>query len=720
MIWKLKEWFSIRIAREPGRVILAGILIFNILFIFLSSIIISHLSLDGTENMNFLEAAFCTMTMILDAGCISFVVSDIGHIGVGVALLCLVIIIIGMISFTGAMIGYITNSISHFIEASGSGGKKLALSGHIVLLNWNIRASETVNDLLFNERPQKVVVLSGQDPDRVRQEIDDRLRDTLLRENHRLKQKYQHLSPLKRWFYYRKNRLRNRVTVIVRQGDIFVAGQLRDLCVDRAATVILFDSGSGSLRRERYGMEPAVDSGCSAPERNPKGSALTIKTLMQVTDVISSGRGSGSPVVIVEIMDARTGKLVEDLIESRMPLSGFHIVPMYINQISGQILSQFSLIPELSSVYGELFSNKGATIYSRIQEKNGDHRELLREEIVQFTDYLKDHVRAIPLSLMETENGICAYYEAGSEKDLDHRSVLPESGFRVHLNRDYWIGKKKVILMGHNSRCIEIMEGFCAFRQEWNFRDGSDEILEIVVIDSRKNLEKMRYYEDYPFVTRTVEADLYDSERICDTIRWFIGAHEEDTSILVLSDDAASGESVDENVLLILLYIQKIIQEKILQDPEFEEQSVDVIAEILDPRHYNVVRSCGIRNVVISNRYISKMMTRIGENEALSEFYRDILTYDTEDQPTFMGKEIYVKKVKRFFKEIPGECTAAELIREVYRASMKEVLSGEELNPVMTLGYIRSDGEMTIFRGDQRRKKVRLAPEDKLIVVSNH
>lgn len=57
-------------------------LLFNIVFFLVSAIIISNTSLFGTEHMSFIEAAFCTVTMILDAGCIQFVISDIGQAGV--------------------------------------------------------------------------------------------------------------------------------------------------------------------------------------------------------------------------------------------------------------------------------------------------------------------------------------------------------------------------------------------------------------------------------------------------------------------------------------------------------------------------------------------------------------------------------------------------------------------------------------------------------------
>ncbi|MBQ8882140.1 MAG: hypothetical protein IJY70_01955, partial [Clostridia bacterium] len=164
---KLREKISILIAKKPAMMVLVVILLFNIVFFLAASGIISALSLQGTENLNFIEAAFYTLTMILDPGCISFVVTDIGTAGVVISIVCLCVVVVGMISFTGSVIGYVTNYISSFIERANDGARKLVISDHIVILNWNSRASEIINDLLYSDRKEKVVVLVNGDKEAV-------------------------------------------------------------------------------------------------------------------------------------------------------------------------------------------------------------------------------------------------------------------------------------------------------------------------------------------------------------------------------------------------------------------------------------------------------------------------------------------------------------------------------------------------------------------------
>ena len=104
--------------------------------------------------------------------------------------------------------------------------------------------------------------------------------------------------------------------------------------------------------------------------------------------------------------------------------------------------------------------------------------------------------------------------------------------------------------------------------------------------------------------------------------------------------------------------------------PNFDTDSIDVIVEILNPKHYDLVSSYSVDNVIISNRYISKMVTQIGEKEAIFDFYNDILQYDDLDSQSYSSKEVYIKKVSTFFSELPGECTEEELIRAVWEASV--------------------------------------------------
>ncbi|MBQ9428077.1 MAG: hypothetical protein IJU41_00885 [Clostridia bacterium] len=643
--------------------------------------------------MGFFEAAFYTVTMILDAGCIQFVIADIGTSGITIAVICLSIIVIGMVSFTGAVIGYVTNTISSFIDNSNSGVRKLRISNHLVVLNWNTRASEIINDLLYCRGNQKVVVLVEGRKQEIIKEIDERLSDTIRKENNAIHQKCRSFGFWKRRKTYRKEKLSNNITFVVREGDVFSSKQLHDISLENARSVVILGSDAKNTETE-------------------KGNAQTIKTLMQVSDITAAAYSADNQKIIVEISDDWTWEIVQRIIKYKQVDGKCNIVPIRANRILGHLLSQISLMPELNLAYRELFSNKGITFY--VEEKT------VKNEQEYIFKYLNTHKNAIPLTQMEVGGKRYFYYSAEEEKDIKKSSTVRQSGYAVQINRRYWIEKKNVIILGHNSKCRDIMRGFDAFRNEWNYKDGQEEILQIVVIDDRESLEKMNYYKDYPFVIKTVAASIYEKDLICSTIEEFVDSKDEDTSVLILSDDSAPGDSVDANALANLVYVQDIITKKKNSISDFDPESIDIIVEIIDPRHHDIVSSYSVNNVVISNRYISKMITQIGEKEAIFEFYADILTYDEESATGYQSKEVYSKKVSAFFDEIPAECSEEEFIRAVWNSSVDPSVPQDQRNPTIALGYVKPGGNIRLFGGDQSDTQMRLESRDKVIVFTNH
>ena len=690
---KFREWISIQKAENPGRMVLLAILAFNVVFFFVATGVISGLSLQGTEGMNFIEAAFCTITMILDAGCISYVVADIGGAGVLITLFCLLVVVVGMISFTGAVIGYVTNYISDFVDNANAGKHKLHISDHTVIINWNTRASEIINDMLWGVGEQRIVVLVNSGKAEIEREIDERIADTMAKDLRSLEEEYAGYPYFRRKAMVRKHRLRNNLTVIVREGDVFSSKQLMDISLPDARAIIIMGS-----------------DGRKAEKTDAQGNSQTVKTLMQVADITSASDSLDNQKIIVEITDQWTWDLVDRIIACKQVEGKCNIVPVKVNMFLGQILAQFSLMPELNIAYRELFSNKGASFYTEKSDLTDEH------EFV--SGYMENHCHAIPLTCRENKGSQYVYYSAASRRSIHRTCDRIRSDYSVKLSRDYWIEKKNVVILGHNSICRDIMLGFRAFESEWGRED--EDILNIIVIDNKENLEKMNCYRDYPFVKKTVAAEIYDKDLICSTIEAFVDENEEDTSVLILSDDTVKAEDTDANALANLIYVQDIINRKIQENPDFDPLSIDMVVEIIDPKHHDVVNSYNVNNVVISNRYISKMITQISEKEALFDFYADILTYDLDGSEGFDGKEVYIKKVSRFFEEIPAPCTVAEFVRAVYKASTDPSIPKEEMCPTLVLGYVKPDGSLHLFSDDQTEEQVSLGKKDKLVIFSNH
>lgn len=697
MFKKLKERISVFAVKNPSLTILIAILILNIILFAVAATVISWLA-PRSSDAGFWESVFYTISMILDAGCISYVIEDIGEVSVALIIVCLATVLIGMITFTGAVVGYVTNYISSFIENSKSGSRSLKVSGHTVILNWNSRASEIINDLRYTGKRETVVVLAGCNAGVIEREISERLSTAMKSDQQELKAACAQLSGLKRLACRFQHRIKNHVTVIVREGETYSTKQLQDVSISQAESVIILIK---EVQNEicRFGN-------LERQEELKKGNSNTIKTLVQVAEMTSSEDSADHQTIIVEIEDDWTAALVDRIIAHKEKLAKCHIIPVHINRVLGQIFSQFSIMPELNIVYSELFSNRGAEFFFKPQKLEGDINKATEQ-------YMLTHRHAIPLTLMETASGSHAYCVANSDADTERACEPIAPKLTLKVNAGYQMPPKNIVIIGHNSKCQDIMSGFSAFRGEHNRKDT--EILDITVIDDEKSLERLGFYRDYPYVTKVVPADIFDASSIRSAIEEAVDGHKGDTSFLILSDDLTSEEDVDSAALTYLIYVQDIIMERKESDPNFDSESMDVIIEILNPKNYDVVHNYSVDNVVISNRYISKMVTQIGRKQALFEFYSDILTYDAENATSFESKELYAKEVSLFFQEgeIPPRCTARELIWSVFQGSPVD-------NKAIVLGYASPGGKLILFAGDQDDIEVELTPKDKLIIFSNH
>ena len=688
---KFREWLSIQVAKHPKRVVLILIILFNVIFIALSAVLISSLSLKGTEKMNFFHAAYYTVTMILDAGCIESVITDIGTSGVALTLTCLAVIIIGMITFTGAVIGYLTNILNDFIENASAGNTRLYLSDHTVILNWNAGAPEIVNDLLYSDNKETVVALVKSGGEDIKKEIEERLHLTIEKENAIVSEKADAMSFFARRRYLKNNKLGNNVTFIVIEGNIFSQKQLRDIRIDLAKAVIILSNDPS---------DSAAEDGGQPDEGNPQA----VKALMQAADIVSASKASHDKNIIIEITDPWTYDIVQRIISGKELGEKCNIVMFQVEKFLGQLLAQLSITPELTPVYDDLFSNKGAAFYTAPVQTD--------DEIGYIRDYLSTHKNAVPLTLLTyiCESWCC--FASDNQKNVNKKNEINSSGCSVRLN-DMQSECKRVIVIGHNSKVEEIMSCYEAYIA---CQTGDKQIspLKVTVIDDAESIARMDYCRRYPFVEETAELDIYNIGSTFEILDRLLFNAAEETSILILSDDTELDEYADSSALMCLVYIRDYIREMLHNNPGYDKSRVKTIVEITDPRHYDIVKGYDMADAVISNRFSGNIITQIGEKESIYDFYKGLLSYSPGGSGS-QSRKPQLKKVSSFFKETPPECTAYDLVRAVFESSV----ASDKSKPVMVLGYIKATGETVIFSGDLSEINVSLEAEDKIIVYTD-
>lgn len=691
---KFRGWLSIQVAKHPKRVVLVLIILFNVLFITVSALLISSLSLRGTEKMNFFHAAYYTVTMILDAGCIESVIEDIGTSGVALTLTCLAVIMIGMITFTGAVIGYLTNILNDFIEKASAGNTRLYLSNHTVILNWNARAPEIVNDFLYSDHKETVVALVKSGGEEIKKEIEERLHLTIEKENAVVSKKADTMNFFARRRYLRNNKLGNNVSFIVIEGNIFSQKQLKDIRIDLAKAVIILSNDP---------LDSAGEDGGQSVEGNPQA----VKALMQAMDIVSEGNATHNQNIIIEITDLWTYDTVQRIISSKELAKKCNIVLFHVEKFLGQLLAQLSITPEMTPVYGDLFSGKEAAFYTKPVQTD--------DEIGYIRDYLSTHKNAIPLTLLTHNGENCFCFAADNQKSINKKNDFKSSDYRVKLNSRQ-SECKRVIMIGHNSKVEEIMSCYEAYIS-CQTRNQQPSPLKVIVIDEAECIRRMEYYERYSFVEEAVEMDIYSIDKIFETIHRLLLNTSEDTSILILSDDTEYDESADSSALMYLVYIQDAIKEMLRNNPEYDQKRIKTIVELTNPGNYDIVKGYNMVDAVISNRFTGNIITQIGKKESIYDFYKDLLSYSS-GKPGGQTKKPQLKKVLYFFKEIPAPCTAYDLVRAVFEASVSSAEFSDRQYYALVLGYIKANGETIIFSGDLSEINVSLEAEDNIIIYS--
>ena len=165
---RLKKYLNVKLATNPGRVVLNGIVVFNLIIFFVAAAILRTFNIPGSEDMSYFRATFYVIRLVLSN---NMDYSIMGPDVVGLSIFTVVVMLLGMVLFTGSLIAYLTNYIAAYMGYNNPALKKLYLYNHIVLLGWNVRATEVIRNLLFTEKKHEIVVLANGDREKIQNEI---------------------------------------------------------------------------------------------------------------------------------------------------------------------------------------------------------------------------------------------------------------------------------------------------------------------------------------------------------------------------------------------------------------------------------------------------------------------------------------------------------------------------------------------------------------------
>ncbi|MDT8446020.1 MAG: hypothetical protein RRB13_03855 [bacterium] len=411
--------------------------------------------------------------------------------------------------------------------------------------------------------------------------------------------------------------------LICRQGNPTSSIALKELKVQAARSVVLINPA-------RPWDEPSVKH------------AGDSKMQMAVMSVVSASGGSPPPMAVT-MHYKRNLQLAQNLAKGR--LTAFNE-----DEVLAKILTQTSRLPGLSRVYADLAGFEGSETYFFGLPKN-----LVGKRFGELAFYFAEPV---PLGLR---------YADGTVELNPHQAYVTEPGDQLVLlaedpHQIRWFDRPVIAPRGlalAGVRAQRKAEHYLVFG--WN----------------RKTPLMLKEYNDYlpagsvvnlilPEVNEKVERRFKEAFEQYKNIQLGLGQvnvnapdfpeklkPERYKAVVLLSSEEGTPEQVDSQTFGLLLKFRSYFLER--EEATGKPAKTQLLAEVQRSQSATLMQSAGLRNLMVSNRVLSKMLAQIAEEPDMLEVYQDLFKSE--------GSEIYLKPAKLYLAELDQEVYFADLIQ---------------------------------------------------------
>ena len=227
----------------------------------------------------------------------------------------IVLVVIQMIIFSGALIGFTTDILQSTMDKTMNNVGKIKLEEHYVFLNWSSIGPRVIYDLSYLDGEKNIVILSEKD----REEV---------------------LNSIQNVFTENKRKMRN-MKVFVKQGSPMSSKHLSDISLNKAKYIGVLIAG----------LEDNGEYQMSANDLN------AIKTLFTMANVGIKAN------IVVEAEENSTLEKIESLLNRINPELNNRILVFSHNSVVGHIMGRSIVNQTFNDVYHELLSYDGVEFY---------------------------------------------------------------------------------------------------------------------------------------------------------------------------------------------------------------------------------------------------------------------------------------------------------------------------------------------------------------------
>ena len=390
---KLKAKKTLRTYQQPLAVTLVTLLLINIAVLCIGSVLALVLDTHYYDNLlfegKFINALITSATWMISPNTLTKL--EVGSNKL-MMVLAIIIVILGMVLFSGAIIATVTTALRTYIDKKSKAKGKIIVNNHFVILNWNSKVPEMIYNLMLKGFKKNIVILS----DRSKEYIEAELKSLFLTND--VKEKI-------------------KANLIIKEGDSLLRGNLEDISIEEASEICIM------VREDMVDVDD---------DNIINSDLLNLKIVLK----LGSFKMKENCQVVVETQSDETRGQIENLSHKIATLKNLKITPVSFNKKIGQIIAQSLIMPKMSDLYSELFSFEGAEFYSIESE----------DEIEQ---YMRVHNETIPVY----KEGNRLFVLADDEEDL--KAVRKEEYLTnrlFNINHEHSSSAASIFIIGENSK----------------------------------------------------------------------------------------------------------------------------------------------------------------------------------------------------------------------------------------------------------------------------
>lgn len=495
-----------------------------------------------------------------------------------------VTIFVGLVLFS-SLVAFITQEFEAKLQSLRKGKSLVVEQNHTLILGFNDRIVDIIKELvLANESEQEavIVILSEQD----KEEMDDFLRSKI--------------SALKT------------TKVVTRSGSTTNISNMNLVAVKAAKSVIILnDAKSSDEEKFKYLSDARV-----------------VKAILAV---VAANGEENLPPIIGEIHSEQYRRLAESIVP------GF-VTTLNEADILARILVQTSRSVGLAAVYLNLVGFEGNEFYfyrpaggwlnltfcelpfhfsngMPIGIRNADGTLILKPS----NDYqLCDSDKVV---IIAEDDSLIQF----SEEPIVRFKNSEDLKFRQTAERE----KEKYLVMGWNSKTPIALREYAKYLIE-----GSQVNLAVQELTTEIQTEFDQISKANPHIIMDALEINLDSVEDLKTVNPY-----DFSSISILAGSGENAEEIDARTLTILLELRKIFKDYVAETGN--PVTTELIAEIIDSEDTDLVIQAGVKDFLLTNQFVSKIVAQVSQEPNVMAIYRNLFSVD--------GSELYIKPVSLYF-----------------------------------------------------------------------